>query len=100
MIKVLTIVLFLLASLTSVTRAQLAETQAAFAQAASERGMKAAFLEFLGDDATVFLPGAINGKQYWKERPDDPSTVLVRDLTYTDISANGLLGYTTGNWRT
>lgn len=78
----------------------LKDTQAGFARVAAERGMKSAFLEFLGDDATVFLPGALNGKQYWNARDDDPSTLLVRNLTYSDISANGLLGYTTGNWRT
>lgn len=78
----------------------LVETQALFSRAAEERGMRAAFLEFLGDDAIVFLPVAVNGKQYWKAREDDPATSLVRSLTYSDISANGLLGYTTGNWRT
>lgn len=100
MVKVLTAVFFLVASIAGVAQSPLADTQASFGRVASERGMRSAFLEFLGDDATVFLPGAQNGKQYWNAREDDPSTVLIRNLTYSDLSANGLLGYTTGNWRT
>ncbi len=103
MAKVFTLLLILLASVTAFAQAELSpliDTQASFIRSASERGMKSTFLEFLGEDGTVFLPGAINGKQYWNAREEDPSTVLIRSLTYSDISANGLLGYTTGNWRT
>lgn len=78
----------------------LAQAQERFANLAEQNGIRAAFLDVLGDDSVVFLPDATNGKQYWKSRIDDPSTLLVRTLTYSDISANGLLGYTTGNWRT
>src|SRR4030095_6765831 len=58
-----------------------------------------AFLEFLGEDSVVFEPHPMNGRQYWGSRNGDPTTQLVRTTTYSDISANGLLGYTTGNWR-
>ena len=75
------------------------ETQRAFEKVAAESGMKSAFLEFLREDAVVFQPGPMNGSEYWKSRDDDPSFLLSRNLTYSDISANGLLGYTTGNWR-
>lgn len=61
--------------------------------------MKAAFLEFLGDDAVVFKPGAVNGRKYWSSFPPDLTSQLIRSATYSDIAANGLLGYTTGNWR-
>jgi ketosteroid isomerase-like protein len=77
----------------------LLETQRRFDKAASEQGMKSAFLEFLGDDAVIFQPGAVNGRAYWKSRAADPASHLVRNATYSDIAANGLLGYTTGNWR-
>lgn len=80
--------------------ATLVEAQSEFAKAASEQGMRAAFLKFLSRDATVFLPEAKNGRDYWNGRDPDPATSLVRTLTFADISANGLLGYTTGNWRT
>ena len=74
-------------------------TQTAFDRAAIERGARSAFLEFLTDDAVIFRPAAVNGKKFWTERPDDPNSQLVRTVSYADISANGLLGYTTGNWR-
>src|SRR5687768_16001284 len=74
-------------------------TQTAFDRAAIERGARAAFLEFLTDDAVVFRPAAVNGKKFWTERAEDPNSQLVRTISYADISANGLLGYTTGNWR-
>src|SRR6476620_7057479 len=62
--------------------------------------MKTAFLDVLKDDAIVFEPGPVNGKVYWEYQKPDPATLLERTLTYSDIDANGLLGYTTGNWRT
>lgn len=78
----------------------LLESQRAFEAAAASGGMKLAFLTFLRDDAIIFQPGPVNGMQYWSARDSDPSTLFARNLTYSDISANGLLGYTTGNWRT
>ena len=74
--------------------------QRSFNQSATEKGMKATFLDFLKDDATVFEPGPVNGRVFWEWRKDDPDTLLERTLTYSDIDATGLLGYTTGNWRT
>lgn len=79
--------------------APLLETQKAFESAVNRQGIKGAFLEFLQDDATIFQPGPVNGKQYWLAREVDPATLFVRNLIYSDIAANGLLGYTTGNWR-
>jgi hypothetical protein len=78
----------------------LIEAQRSFGQSATDKGMKTAFLEVLKDDAIVFEPGPVNGKVYWEYQKSDPSTLLERTVTYSDIDANGLLGYTTGNWRT
>ncbi|PYS99715.1 MAG: hypothetical protein DMF63_10350 [Acidobacteria bacterium] len=78
----------------------LADAQRSFEQLATDKGMKAAFLEVLKDDAIVFEPAPVNGKVYWEYQKPDPSTLLQRTLTYSDIDAGGLLGYTTGNWRT
>src|ERR1044072_566915 len=50
----------------------LLQVQNAFDKAASERGMKSAFLEFLGDDAIIFQPHPMNGKKYWSSREADP----------------------------
>jgi hypothetical protein len=103
MVKILVVVITLLAAGAGFAQAELEpilETQKAFETMAAERGMKPAFLEFLGEDAVVFQPGPVNGRQYWNAQSTDPSTLFVRNVTYSDISANGLLGYTTGNWRT
>ncbi|MEP6704821.1 MAG: hypothetical protein ABJB34_08450, partial [Acidobacteriota bacterium] len=103
MCKILFALLTLLAvstvTLSQIELQPLLDTQRAFETAAAQNGIKSAFLEFLRDDAIVFQPGPVNGKQYWTARDSDPSTLFVRNLIYSDISANGLLGYTTGNWR-
>lgn len=79
---------------------QLNSAQRAFEKAADETGIRSAFLEFLTADAIVFNPRAVNGLEFWKGRTDDGSTSVVRNATFSDIAANGMLGYTTGNWRT
>ncbi|HUR99391.1 MAG TPA: hypothetical protein VMZ26_15100 [Pyrinomonadaceae bacterium] len=103
MLRILVAVVTLLAvsqaGFSQVELQPLLDTQRAFEQVATEKGMKSAFLEFLRDDAIVFQPGPTNGKQYWAARDGDESTLFVRSLTYSDVAANGLMGYTTGNWR-
>lgn len=71
-----------------------------FNQATAEEGSKAAFLAFLADDAVVFQPDAVNGHDHYLKASDESaSNSLIRNLTFADIASNGLLGYTTGNWR-
>jgi ketosteroid isomerase-like protein len=77
---------------------QMLGAEAGFVSAA-EKEVKSAFLEYLAPDSILFRPQAVNGREYWKGRPESPSEVLVRKTVFADISANGLLGYTTGNWR-
>jgi ketosteroid isomerase-like protein len=79
-------------------RQKMFDAEKALSQAAADRGVKSAFLDFLADDAILFLPTAVNGKDYWKLH-DEPTTQLVRNMTFGDVSSNGRLGYTTGNWR-
>jgi len=74
------------------------DTEKAFARAVAEKGMKSAFLEILADDSVIFRPTAVNGREFWKAREDFSPALLIRHPTYADIAANGLLGYTTGNW--
>jgi ketosteroid isomerase-like protein len=75
------------------------DAQRVLERTAAESGMRSAFLASLADDAVVFQPGPINGKDHWTSFDDDPAAFLERGVTYSDISGNGLLGYTTGNWR-
>lgn len=76
---------------------KLVATERAFARAAAEKSTKEAFLEFLADDAIVFEPGPVNGKEVWSKRP--PSVGLLSwEPVWADISADGSIGYTTGPW--
>lgn len=77
---------------------EMLNAERSFDQAAAEKGTKPAYLAFLADDSVIFRPGAVNGKEFWKMREASPTERLVRNITYTDIASNGLLGYTTGGW--
>jgi ketosteroid isomerase-like protein len=76
---------------------KLVSTERAFAQLAAEKGTKHAFLVNMTDDGVLFQPEKINGKEFWKSSPESASLLLWAP-NYADISSNGILGYTTGNW--
>lgn len=78
---------------------RLFDTEKAFDRAVAEQGQKAAFLEYLADDSVIFHPNAVNGREFWRTSDDPATLTLVRKTTYADIASNGLMGYTTGNWR-
>jgi ketosteroid isomerase-like protein len=65
-----------------------------------EKGTRAAFLEFLADDAIIFRPGPVNGKESWNERADT-TLDLVWEPTFAAISRSADFGYDTGpsKWR-
>src|SRR4051794_17148862 len=46
-----------------------------FFEFARDHGRRAAFLEFLADDAVMFEPGPVNAKQMWTKRPEDSSAL-------------------------
>lgn len=69
----------------------------AFAAMAAEKGTRAAFLANMSDDAVIFNPDRSNAKEFWTARKDSPS-LLSWAPNYADISSNGILGFTTGNW--
>src|SRR5688500_5719580 len=76
---------------------KMVQTERSFARLAAEKGTKNAFLAFAAKDGVLFLPDKINAIEYWKGRPESTG-LLVWAPNYADISANGLMGYTTGNW--
>jgi ketosteroid isomerase-like protein len=76
---------------------KLVDTERSFAKTAGDRGSKAAFLEFMAPDAVVFVPDKTTARLYWQGRPESDAFLLWAP-NYADISANGILGYTTGNW--
>lgn len=76
---------------------KMVDTEHVFAEAAAAKGTRAAFLEFMADDAVVFNPDVTKAKPFWTARAASPS-LLSWAPNYADISSNGVLGYTTGNW--
>ncbi len=101
MIKLLVPVLVILFCTSAFAQADLEkmfQTENALDRSAAQNGIKASFLEFLSDDSVIFRPEPINGKEYWRKHDDSLSAVFGRKAIYGDISANGMLGYTTGNW--
>lgn len=94
--------LFLLALAVTAASAQadvkkIVDAEHAFAAMAAEKGTQPAFLAFMTSDALAFVPEEINAKTYWSERKSN-SSLLSWAPNYADISSNGLIGYTTGNW--
>ncbi|HMJ09077.1 MAG TPA: hypothetical protein VK468_08730 [Pyrinomonadaceae bacterium] len=76
---------------------KLVETEKAFAAMAAEKGIKQAFLANMSGDAVIFQPDKVNGIQYWTARGESKGS-LVWTPNYADVSSNGIIGYTTGNW--
>ena len=74
------------------------DAQTGFQRILAQKGQKAAFLEILADDAVIFQPDAINGKQYWSSMKAEPEGRLKREMLYVDMSSSGQLGYSTGKW--
>lgn len=76
---------------------KLVDTEKAFAKTAEQKGTKAAFLEFLSDDAITFNPTETDGKSFWENQPQSDSW-LSWSPDWADVSADGNFGYTTGGW--
>ena len=76
----------------------LADAERAFAQAATQKGIRDSFLEYFADDAIAFNPAAISAKERLRSRPARPfSDYELRWEPRTgDIAASGELGWLTG----
>ena len=75
------------------------DAERAFAGAAKQRGVRAAFLEYLDDDAIGFEPSLGRAKEAWRARPvpaDPLATTLSWQPRAGDISESGDLGWLTG----
>jgi len=85
------------AAVPTATPATLVELEAAFAAAGRERGVKAAFLEFLDEESIVFQPGPVWARAAWTAREEVQASLdWVPDRA--QLARSGDFGYTTGPW--
>lgn len=73
----------------------LIEAERSFAQLSADTGMASAFTYWLTDDAIVFRPEPVKGKERYASSPDVPG-MLIWQPEFADVSAAGDLGYTSG----
>ena len=80
----------------------MADAERAFAKTAASRGIRAAFLAYLDDEAIGFQPLFGKAKDEWSSRPEPPdplATMLEWDPRTGDIARDGRLGWLTGPYR-
>lgn len=72
------------------------ETERAFEKMVAEKGLNAAFIEYLAPDGIMFFPEAANGRDTWIARAPSPAA-LTWNPVVIDVSSNDVLGYSIGN---
>ncbi len=72
------------------------DTERAFEKMVAERGMKAAFIEYLTPDGIMFFPDAANGRETWKAREASLAS-LTWNPVLIDVSSNHALAYSISN---
>lgn len=78
--------------------ASLVAAERAFSSVSEDRGIRAAFLEYLAEDAVVFRPDPVDGRRWYYDRPET-GVLLTWEPVFADVSQDGNFGYTTGPWR-
>jgi ketosteroid isomerase-like protein len=78
--------------------AAMADTERAFAKAATIKGWRDAFLEFFADDAIALANGVTSAKERLRQQPSTPFSVfeLIWEPRLGDVAASGDLGWLTG----
>ncbi len=82
---------------TGATVKDLVDAERRFARDALAEGVKSAFLKNLADDAVVFRPYPVSGREWFLGQPET-SALLSWEPVVADVSDAGDLGYTTGPW--
>ncbi len=72
------------------------DTEREFEKMVAEKGMNAAFIEFLSPVGIMFMPDLVNGRETWKARPTSPAALTWNPI-WIDVSSNGVLAYSIGN---
>jgi ketosteroid isomerase-like protein len=52
----------------------------------------------MADDAILFKPTPVNGKEFFRARPANPGPILAWYPSYAELSGSNDLGWTTGPW--
>jgi ketosteroid isomerase-like protein len=73
-------------------------TERSFEKMAAEKGINAAFVEYLSPVGVMFMPDAVNGRETWKARPISPAALTWNPI-WIDVSGNGAMAYSIGNSR-
>lgn len=93
---VLIVALFAVVAFGQSPAAKIYETEKAFEKLAAEKGVNAAFIEFMAPMGVMFVPEQRNAREFWKSIP--PSTsYLTWNPIWIDVASNGMLGYSVGN---
>ena len=72
------------------------ETEKAFEKMVADKGIKAAFSEFMAPTGIIFRPAPVNARASWASRPDSPA-LLTWNPVWIEVSSNELLAYSIGN---
>ncbi len=81
----------------SETVLSLVEHERGFAATSAEQGIRAAFLQWLGEGSTVFQPGPVDARSWYDALPEREGTLDWAPV-FAEVSSSGLIGYTTGPW--
>lgn len=93
---VLAIVFSAVAAVGQDTQKAIYETERAFERTVAEKGINAAFVEFLSPVGVMFMPDAVNGREAWSTRPAS-SASLTWNPVWIDVASNGAMAYSVGN---
>ncbi len=75
----------------------LVQAERAFARLSADSGMGKAFITYLADNAVVFRPDPVAGKEHYRQSSNIPG-MLIWQPQWADVSNAGDLGYTSGPW--
>ena len=76
--------------------ARIFETEKAFEKMVAEKGIKAAFIEFMAPAGVIFRPGPVNARESWAGRPDSPAALTWNPIKI-EVASNEVLAYSIGN---
>src|SRR5262249_20916874 len=90
-------VLFAVSVLMAASPAPVADAERSFSKLASEKGIRASFVQFMAADSLVFHDTWVNGQEWYQKHPEVPGNLYWMSQV-AGISAAGDMGYSTGPW--